>query len=69
MVLRTVEPGSSVVCAFCGSPIKFSARTKPRQVIANVYEDGTWCRVEHYHAECYEEAGAPYGPVAPAEHR
>jgi hypothetical protein len=30
-------------------------------VIANVYENGVWARVEHYHADCYAEAGAPYG--------
>jgi hypothetical protein len=26
--------------------------------------DGRWNRVEHYHAECYEAAGAPYGAAA-----
>jgi hypothetical protein len=34
-------------------------------VIANVYDNGTWIRVEHYHADCYDEAGQPYG--APTE--
>ena len=32
--------------------------------IANVYENGVWNRVEHYHAECYEAAGEPYGTAA-----
>ncbi|MGH9124768.1 MAG: hypothetical protein ACRDZ8_08590 [Acidimicrobiales bacterium] len=63
-VLRTVEPGSSAICAYCGVAIKFAARTQQRQVIANVYEDGTWLRVEHYHAECYGCAEQPYGPPA-----
>jgi hypothetical protein len=31
------------------------------QVIANVYVDGRWNRVEHFHEECYGEADAPYG--------
>jgi hypothetical protein len=35
-----------------------------RQVIANVYREGNWVRVEHYHAECYDQADQPYGPAA-----
>lgn len=60
-VLRTIEPGSSAICTHCGMPVKFTARSPGRQVIANVYVDGAWDRVEHYHAECYDEAGDPYG--------
>ena len=52
------------MCARCGAAIKFAARSQQRQVIANVYVDGTWVRVEHYHAECYERAEEPYGPPA-----
>ena len=26
--------------------------------------DGTWDRVEHFHADCYVEASAPYGDPA-----
>jgi hypothetical protein len=63
-VLRPVDPGNSASCALCGAPVKFVARAQMRQVIANVYRDGTWERVEHYHAECYDEAGRPYGPPA-----
>jgi hypothetical protein len=44
--------------------VKFAARNKAFQVIANVYENGVWKRVEHYHAECYEAAGEPYGAAA-----
>jgi hypothetical protein len=60
-VVRTVEPGSSAICAHCGAPVKFVARAQLRQVIANVYVNGTWDRVEHYHADCYQEASEPYG--------
>ena len=63
-VNRQVEPGNSANCAHCGAPVKFVARSQLRQVIANVYRDGSWVRVEHYHADCYEEAGQPYGPPA-----
>jgi hypothetical protein len=63
-VLRTVEPGSTAVCARCQAPVKFSARSQLRQVIANVYVKGRWDRVEHFHAECYEEADCPYGDPA-----
>jgi hypothetical protein len=60
-VLRTVEAGNSAVCAHCGAAVKFVARAQLRQVIANVYEQGVWNRVEHFHADCYDEAGRPYG--------
>ncbi len=52
------------MCAHCGAPVKFVARAQLRQVIANVYQDGVWARVEHYHADCYAEAGEPYGPAS-----
>lgn len=61
---RTVEAGNSAVCAACDEPVKFAAKVKARQVIANVYVDGVWQRVEHYHADCYEKAGEPYGSAA-----
>jgi hypothetical protein len=60
-VTRNIEAGNSAICAVCGHPVKFSAKTKLQQVIANVYVDHVWVRVEHYHAECYDEAGQPYG--------
>ena len=56
-VVRAVEPGNDVRCVSCGKQIKFAARTHPRQVIANVYLDGAWNRVDHFHEECYLEAG------------
>ena len=52
------------MCAACDEPVKFAARNKAFQVIANVYENGVWNLVEHYHAECYEAAGEPYGTAA-----
>lgn len=63
-VLRLIEPGSTVECAHCGQQVKFAARVPGRQVIANVYVDGRWVRVEHYHAGCYTDSGEPYGPPA-----
>ena len=63
-MVRPVEAGNSAVCASCDAPVKFTPRTKALQVIANVYEHGVWNRVEHYHAECYEAAGEPYGSAA-----
>ena len=65
-VLRTVEAGNSAICTHCGTQVKFVARAQLRQVIANVYENGSWKRVEHFHADCYGEAGEPYGPAAGA---
>ena len=64
-VIRTIEPGNDADCARCGSAVKFVARTQGRQVIANVYVDRRWDRVEHFHADCYDRAGQPYGPPRP----
>ncbi|MGC8627400.1 MAG: hypothetical protein ACP5VR_07575 [Acidimicrobiales bacterium] len=60
-VLRGVEPGGDAVCQHCREPIKFTARLQQHQVIANVYVDARWDRVEHYHEHCYLQAGQPYG--------
>lgn len=60
-MLRPIEPGNTASCPECSLPVKFQARSQLRQVICNVYVDGAWNRVEHYHAACYENAGEPYG--------
>jgi hypothetical protein len=62
-VVRLVEPGNDVLCSHCSRQIKFAARTHPRQIIANIYENGSWVRVEHFHADCYGDAGEPFGPA------
>ena len=61
---RSIEPGNSAVCAHCGEPVKFQARVQGRQVIANVYKGDQWDRVEHFHQDCYDAAGKPYGDAA-----
>jgi hypothetical protein len=60
-VVRRIEPGNLAVCVHCAQPVKFAAKLHKMQVIANVYVDGRWNRVEHFHAECYDEAIEPYG--------
>lgn len=60
-VVRYIEAGSSVSCMACGDPIKFKAKIRLQQVICNVYVKGAWDRVEHFHADCYADAGNPYG--------
>lgn len=60
-MLRSVDPGSSASCVACGKPIKFSAKNPQRQVIANVYVEGRWDRVEQFHSPCYDEQGHPFG--------
>jgi hypothetical protein len=62
-VLRDVEPGSSVDCVRCGERVKFQAKVRNKQVICNVYEHGSWVRVEHFHDACYTKAKRPHGPV------
>jgi hypothetical protein len=63
-VTRRVEAGSTVLCVKCQEAVKFAAKVLRLQVIANVYVDGRWNRVEHFHADCYDGAGAPYGPAS-----
>jgi hypothetical protein len=63
-VQRRIEAGSSAQCVSCDTQVKFTAKIQKQQVIANVYVDGRWDRVEHFHAECYVEAGEPYGPAS-----
>ena len=63
-VERIIEPGNSAICPHCGLQVKFQARTQGRQVICNIYTDGRWERVDHYHALCYVETGEPYGAAA-----
>lgn len=60
-VTRRIEPGNLAVCAHCSQPVKFAAKLHKLQVIANVYVDGRWNRVEHFHDECYVDADRPYG--------
>lgn len=62
-VIRDVEAGSSVDCAFCSERVKFQAKMRNRQVICNVYTDGAWSHIEHFHAACYEEAKHPHGDI------
>jgi len=62
-VLRDVEPGSSVDCVHCGERVKFQAKVRNKQVICNVYEHGSWVRVEHFHDGCYAKARNPHGKV------
>ena len=63
-VTRLIEAGNTATCAVCRLPVKFRAKAKLQQVIANVYTNGVWERVEHYHVDCYENASRPYGPAA-----
>lgn len=60
-VIRPIEAGSYVDCAACGQRVKFQAKIRLMQVICNVYTDGRWDRVEHFHDACYREAELPYG--------
>ena len=64
-VVRSIEAGNSAMCELCDEQVKFKAKTKGQQVICNVYAKNVWVRVEHYHYECYELAGAPYGVPQP----
>lgn len=60
-VVRTIDAGNSAYCSHCDELIKFRAKVRAYQVICNVYVKGKWDRVEHFHQECYDKAGEPYG--------
>lgn len=62
-VSRLVEPGLDASCAGCGDRVKFVAKRRSHQVIANIYVEQVWNRVEHFHHDCYRDAGQPYGPA------
>lgn len=63
-VLRRVDAGNLALCSHCGEQVKFAAKQQRQQVIANVYVNARWDRVEHFHEECYDLAGAPFGPTS-----
>lgn len=60
-MIRDVEAGSTVDCVHCDERVKFQAKVRNKQAICNIYINGAWNRVEHYHADCYVAAGEPYG--------
>ncbi|MCU1346409.1 MAG: hypothetical protein JWL70_2675 [Acidimicrobiia bacterium] len=64
-MIRAVDAGCSSTCVKCDQQVKFSAKVKRHQVICNIYTDGKWDRVEHFHYECYVEHESPYGVVDP----
>jgi hypothetical protein len=63
-VERLIEPGNEAVCPHCNTPVKFVARIRGRQVIANIYVEARWDRVEQYHLDCYVAAAEPYGAAS-----
>lgn len=72
-VQRLIEAGNYVDCVHCGDQVKFQAKVRTYQIICNIYTDGKWDRVEHYHFDCYEQAGSPFGemvrPQLPGHHQ
>lgn len=76
-VLRLIKGVANMdwpTCVGCNEPIKFEAPQTQNarrrrglpvhtcQVIANLYVDGVWDRVEHWHEGCFEDAGRPVQP-------
>jgi hypothetical protein len=64
-----IEPGNVADCLHCGVYIKFNSRLPEsgrRQIVCNIYKKRKWDRVEHYHQDCYDEVGRPYGDPIPS---
>lgn len=62
LAAQAVEP---FLCDSCGEHIKRSGTPHPRIVLANVYTDGRWDRLDAFHPECYTAEGEPYGEPGP----
>ncbi len=67
-VVKEIGAGQDMACpkpyGGCGELVRFNIhvpRPHKLQVIANVYWNGKWERVEHWHLACYLNAGQPYG--------
>lgn len=64
---RIVVQGVDDQCVHCGEQIRFrpGRGNNNVRILANLYdEDGKWQGIESYYPpKCYDEAGAPYGPV------
>ncbi len=61
-VSSRIEPYNNIRCHACDGLLTFRARHKHHQIIANVYQDDKWDRVEHWHPDCYQTADQPHGP-------
>jgi hypothetical protein len=66
-VERPIVPNVDEWCPHCCERIRYMAHSTIRRVIANVYVDGRWDRVEHFHDHCYTDAGQPYGMAVPGD--
>lgn len=63
-VVRIIEPGLANFCPDCDTEVKFRAQVASglrRKVVANVYYQGKWNRVEHWHLICYIRMGEIHG--------
>lgn len=63
-VVRIIEPGLACFCPDCDTAVKFRAQVSSglrRKVVANVYYQGKWNRVEHWHLLCYIRMGEIHG--------
>jgi hypothetical protein len=47
------------ICEACNKPI-LAEKGRRRAVCCNIYENGRWARVEHFHPACYD---GRHGPV------
>lgn len=63
-----IESGADDICPLgkggCGEIVKFSAQTPSgfrKKVVANIYWQGQWNRLEVWHLHCYAKAGYVYG--------
>jgi hypothetical protein len=59
VLLKWIPTVHACTLETCGQPIKGKKGKRP-SVCCNVYENGLWNRVEHFHPECYD---GRWGPV------
>ncbi len=58
-----------LACEYAKRKIASSSRAPIKEVIANVYENGKWSFVVHFHVDCYNKLGQPYGPILNSKKR
>lgn len=68
--VRAIEAGAEDICpddrGGCGKTVKFLAQIPlryRRRVVANIYWQGKWNRIEVWHLLCYVAQGMPYGKL------
>ena len=62
-VRRPIIIGASAKCENCEVTLRGNYKSRPQQIIVNIYRRRKWKEVKHYCTTCYDKMGRPYGEV------